>query len=52
MQVDTQAFVNNIESVYIRDIQEKNHEIAMLRAANAQLQSELDKLNQPVKKEG
>lgn len=52
MQVDTQVFVNNIENVYIRDIQEKNHEIAMLRAANAQLQSELDKLNQPAKKEG
>lgn len=52
MQVDTQEFVNNIENVYIRDIQEKNHEIAMLRAANTQLQSELDKLNQPVKKEG
>lgn len=52
MQIDAQDFITQIEGAYIQDIQAKTHEIAMLRASNARLQAELDKLNQPAKKEG
>lgn len=52
MQVETQEFVSNLEAVHAQDMQAKNHEIAMLRAANAQLQAELAKVQQPEKKEG
>lgn len=56
MQVDTQAFITNVESVYSQDLANKNHEIAMLRTLNNQLQAELNQLkgsaNQTTEKEG
>lgn len=44
MQVDNEAYLKNIESVYSADLMAKNREIAILRAVNDALKSENDSL--------
>lgn len=49
MQIENEKVITSLETVYSQDLTAKTHEIAILRAVNAQLQAELDSLkSQPV----
>lgn len=51
MQVNAEDVLKNIETNYVNEIASKNHEIAVLQALNAQLQSQLQS-QEATKKEG
>lgn len=60
MKIENEQVLASLENVYSQDLTAKTHEIAILRAINSKLQSELDSLqsqlsnstNNQAKKEG
>lgn len=49
MQVENEKVLTSLENIYSQDLTAKTHEIAILRAVNAQLQAEIDSLKSSAK---